>query len=229
MAPLLLLFAALASLVFAPGTVRAGCPSPGGQVGPTDSPLVLDLNGDGIYTTSVYNPVEFDLDGDGLRQLTTWINPQTGDAFLVLDLNGNGIIDSGRELFGNATLLPDGSTAAHGFEALAVYDEPAFGGNGDGTISPRDRIWSRLRLWSDTVYDGHSEPWELSRLRPAGVWTIGLDYVEENRRDGSLNLHWLKGSYVKKIGGSGPPGSPPPIFRAYVVEDIGFYYAEPDF
>lgn len=38
------------------------------------------------------------------------------------DRNGNGAIDSGRELFGDETLLADGKKAAHGFAALAELD-----------------------------------------------------------------------------------------------------------
>ena len=147
----------------------------------------------------------------------------------MLDLNHNGLIDSGRELFGNATLLPDGSTAANGFEALAVYDDPAFGGDGDGMITHRDRVWRRLTLWSDLNYDGISDRPELSRLATAGIRAIGLQFVEVNRRDGSLNLHWLQGTYVKRIDGTkGMSRLKRPILRAYTVEDIVFYFSDPE-
>lgn len=207
-------------LVLFPLAASGLCPNPGP---PPSSPLVVDLDGGGIHTTSIFMPVRFDLDADGFQEETTWVNPGTGDAFLALDLDGNGVIDDGRELFGDATLLPDGREAANGFEALAVYDEPAFGGDGDGMISPGDGVWNRLRLWWDFNYDGFSEPWELMPLPAMSVGAIGLEFVELNHTDGNLNLRWLKGSYVKRIERptTFPPG--PPVLRVYDVEDILFY------
>ena len=63
------------------------------------SPLVLDLNGDGLAISNVGNGVAFDLLARGNSVRTAWI--QDDDALLVLDVNGNGVIDSGSELFGN--------------------------------------------------------------------------------------------------------------------------------
>ena len=40
-----------------PTMASATCPT---------SPLVLDLNGDGIQTTDLFSPVSFDLNGDGI-------------------------------------------------------------------------------------------------------------------------------------------------------------------
>lgn len=51
------------------------------------------------------------------------------------------MINSGRELFGDSTLLSNGSTARHGYEALAEFD-----GNGDGIINADDETFSRLKL-----------------------------------------------------------------------------------
>ena len=55
------------------------------------------------------------------------------DGFLVRDINGNGTIDTGRELFGDNTLLSDGTIAANGFEALADLDS-----NADGVVDVND-------------------------------------------------------------------------------------------
>lgn len=214
-------------LLALPIMVEAACPRPGAPPPePHSCPLVLDLNDDGIYTTSIYDPVQFDFDGDGITSPVTWINPQTGDAFLVLDLNGNGTIDSGQELFGNATLLPDGSQAANGFEALSMYDTKALGGNSDGRISPEDRAWRQLRLWRDLSYDGHTDFWELMSLRQAGVDEISLEYVEVNERDGNLNYRWLRGAFIKRIDPPEQRDDIPPIYRAQDVEDIFFYSSE---
>ena len=101
-------------------------------------PLTLDLDGDGIETiaASVTNPVLFDHDGDGLKTGTGWISPD--DGFLVMDRNNNGVIDSGRELFGDSTLLYTGGAAADGFAALAQEDT-----NQDGVVNSLDANWCR--------------------------------------------------------------------------------------
>lgn len=76
-------------------------------------PLVLDLDGGGITTSGVdpLHPILFDQDGDGTRTGSGWI--AAGEAIVVRDLNGNGLIDSGRELFGDSTILTHGPNAGH--------------------------------------------------------------------------------------------------------------------
>ena len=83
------------------------------------SPLVLDLDGDGIVETHKENStVYFDHDNNGLAESTGWVGAD--DGLLVRDLNDNGQIDNGTELFGNNSVLSSGATAANGFEALAL-------------------------------------------------------------------------------------------------------------
>lgn len=78
------------------------------------SPLVLDLDGDGIVETHKENStVYFDHDNNGLAESTGWVGAD--DGLLVRDLNDNGQIDNGTELFGNNSVLSSGATAANGF------------------------------------------------------------------------------------------------------------------
>jgi hypothetical protein len=154
------------------------------------SPLVFDLDGDGIGTTAVdVSPVYFDLDADGAVDELGWIAPRTPDAFLWLDLNANGAVDNGAELFGNFTQLPDGQRAENGFEALAQYDLPELGGNGDGRINSDDNIWLRLALWSDWNHDGLTLRSEITPLSESGVIAISLRYTPRGWIDEQGNLH----------------------------------------
>ena len=61
------------------------------------SPLILDLDGDGVETLGQDTGVFFDHDANGFAQLSGWVAPD--DGLLVWDRNGNGQIDDGSELF----------------------------------------------------------------------------------------------------------------------------------
>jgi len=164
------------------------------------TPIILDITGRGFHLTSSENGVLFDLAGNGHLAKVSWTDASSGNAFLALDRNGNGQIDTGKELFGNFTDQPR-SDDPNGFLALAVFDNPTNGGNGDGVIDEHDAIWSRLRLWIDENHDGISQPEELHTLSELGVYSIGLKYVQTRRYDEFGNIF----RYMGKLNPDGEP------------------------
>ena len=148
------------------------------------TPVLIDVLGNGFQLTSATNGVVFNLLPD-LPVKIAWTTPDTDDAWLALDRNGNGLIDSGEELFGNATpqAQPPLGIDKNGFLALAEFDQSANGGNGDGVIDPNDAIFTSLRLWKDQNQNAVSEPSELHTLPELGLATLELRYKESRNTD----------------------------------------------
>ena len=147
-------------------------------------PIVVDLTGDGFPLTSAQNGVKFDFFGDGRPHQLAWTATGANVGWLALDLNGDGAIQSAKELFSNVSPQPDPKPMARlGFRALAVYDQPASGGNHDGVIDQKDAVFSRLRVWVDRNHNGISEAGELLTMQQAGIQSISVHFNDSRWTD----------------------------------------------
>ena len=133
------------------------------------SPLVIDLNNEGVKFTDTGSNVKYDF-GYGLRA-THWIANTKSVALLALDLNRNGTIDNFAELFGDRTPGPDAKGADDGFLTLSKYDD-----HKDGRIDKQDKVYKNLLVWNDLNGDAVSQADELQPLSAVHVASIDLNY-----------------------------------------------------
>ncbi|NQZ33646.1 MAG: cadherin-like domain-containing protein [Oceanospirillaceae bacterium] len=154
------------------------------------TPLILDLDQDGVQTIGIDAGVLFDIDADGVKDSTGWVS--NSDGLLVHDLNADGVINDASELLGEHTVKQDGSKAKDGFDALADLDS-----NNDGVFNAEDDSYSKLQVWKDANSDGVSQAHELFSLLDVGVASINLDNsaVSEISNDNwtGLRSQWSDG------------------------------------
>lgn len=179
------------------------------------SPLVLDLDGDGIELTSLAaSGAYFDIDNDGLAERTGWVN--SDDGLLAFDRDGDGKITSGNELFGYGETYSGGfkesivgptrgtsdlvdSTGLDidfesGFALLGAFDT-----NADNVIDSSDFEFNALRIWRDLNGDGVSQEGELQSLTQAGVASIDLNATRVNETNAG-NLITDRSTYTTTDG-----------------------------
>ena len=154
-------------------------------------PLILDLDGDGIETTTVADGKYFDHGQDGFAESSAWVGKD--DAILAMDKDGNGEIDNGNEIFGDNYIKSDGNKAKSGFDALSDLDT-----NKDGIINSEDEAFSQLKLLKG---DG-----TLLSLEDAGITSIDLTNTETDIVDENGNTQGSTGIFTKTDGTTGEIG-----------------------
>ncbi|WP_447863805.1 calcium-binding protein [Kluyvera sichuanensis] len=159
----------------------------------TTSPIILDLDGDGIETRGLQDGIFFDHDGNQFAENTGWVGAD--DGLLVLDRNNNGEIDTGQELFGSNTRLNDGSLAKNGYAALQELDS-----NQDGIINQDDEAWQQLQVWQDRNGNASVDEGELLSLEDAGIAAINTGYKNSNLVDQQGNAHKQTGTVIMQDG-----------------------------
>ena len=181
----------------APGETISSVAAATGAAGSLKTPLVLDLDGDGLELTSLaQSKAYFDLDANGFAQKTGWVTG--GDGLLAIDVNGNGNIDNVNELFGSTE--PYGKATTDGFDALSALDS-----NSDGKIDASDEKFADLRVWIDADEDGYTDSGELKTLGEVGIESISLTTSSSGTTIAG-NLVSDVAAYTKAGGGTGTVG-----------------------
>ncbi len=159
----------------------------------TSSPLVLDLDGNGVRTRAAAEGVHFDVAATGNTGASMgWVGQ--GDALLVRDRNGDGRINDGRELYGVGTQNDQGQRMGNGFAALALEDS-----NHDGKIDASDEHFKDLKLWVDANHDGKTDIGGLRGLAESAIVELNLAHVVSDKVDQG-NLVGLVGSFRSADG-----------------------------
>lgn len=166
------------------------------------SPIAFDLEGKDFNDafTDVEHGVVWTFYPDHPAVRLSWTNPDRNIAWLAYDRDGNGKVKDASYLFGNLTwsplseqeqkqILSDKQAGVvlpyktDGFKALAVWDRPENGGNGDGKLDASDAIWSKLRLCVDHEHNAQMYFKNCQTLEEDGIKSISLSYIPSGRID----------------------------------------------
>ncbi|MGZ6005557.1 MAG: beta strand repeat-containing protein [Candidatus Saccharimonadales bacterium] len=151
------------------------------------TPIVLDLNGDGVSSLSISAEVQFDLHANGQKVHTGWVS--SSDGLLTLDRNHDGLVNDGSELFGSSVTLANGQKANDGYAALRELDS-----NSDNSITKSDTQWANLKVWVDKNSDGISQVDEIQTLDSLGITKLDLTAQTASLNDNG-NVIGLTSSY----------------------------------
>lgn len=158
------------------------------------SPLVLDLNGDGIETTERNHL--FDLEGNGNMSKISGLGKD--DALLVFDPNNNGIYgETGLELFGNSTDIHgtgQKGNFANGFDALRAYAALHLG---EAAVADNVLDANELRALEERAGLRLNVDGETKTLSEKGVTEIRLDFLESDKVDEFGNEFRQISSFVR--------------------------------
>lgn len=171
--------------------VRVQYTPPDGHDGGGRSPIVLDLDGDGVeLVSSGTSASSFAVDASGTIRRWGWVGAD--DGLLAYDHDHDGIIDRLDEI------------SFVGYDAAATTDleglRLAFDTNHDGVFDALDDKWSDFVVWQDADGDGVSDAGELKTLDEIGITGIGVlsdwqgQTVSGNEIHGFADFTWGDGS-----------------------------------
>lgn len=152
------------------------------------TPVVLDLDGDGIELLDISAGVSFDWNGDGRSVASGWIGGD--DGFLAYDFDGDGVIRYGREL----AFKDYDPQATTDLEGLRSFDS-----NNNDRLDQEDEAWKDFGVWQDSNSDGIGDPGEFTSLDNLGIASISLTSDEQMRMEEG-NIVFGNGTYQKTDG-----------------------------
>ncbi|MEZ5697138.1 MAG: calcium-binding protein, partial [Sphingomonadaceae bacterium] len=156
---------------------------------PSDDPLVLDLNGDGLVSRGV-GATYWDNDGDLFGEKSGWLSGE--DGFLVHDANGDRSITAD-ELFGGPGLS--------GYDELSEWDS-----NGDGIVNADDLNFTDLQIWRDANENGVTDAGELHQLAAFGITAFSLNAHATNITTANGTIIRAESFYARADGTTGALG-----------------------
>ena len=134
------------------------------------TPIVLDLDGDGVELLSVEEGAVIDY-GQGFVA-SAWMS--SDDALLVYDYNNDGQITEANEFV--FTMWGTNSDVSTDMQALAAYFDADANGVKDGVLDANDTAWSYFGAWQDLNVDGVQDEGEFAYLADWDITGIALSY-----------------------------------------------------
>ena len=158
------------------------------------SPVILDLDGDGVELLGIEEGVTFDWNRDMVAESSGWV--AADDGFLVYDHNHDRAVTRADELI-LKEYLPGATTD---LEGLTAFDS-----NNDGIFNKEDKAWSDFGVWQDKNSDGISDEGEFHTLDEAGIRDIELK-SDGNEREIAGNTVFGSTVYHRENGSSAEVG-----------------------
>ena len=151
---------------------------------PTVTPVIIDLNGNGIEYSSIGESILTPYFGQDLTPIS-WVSKDDGIVVYDQDSSG-GVTDSTEFVLTNWG--EDGSVETD-LEALSSY----FDSNKDGVFDASDETYNQFGIWQDSNQDGIQQDGEFSKLAELGIKSIGVTYLNESKAytaaDGDVQVY----------------------------------------
>ncbi len=178
----------------------------------TVSPIVLDLDNDGVELVSLrQSTISYSM-SDAVDTIRTgWVGAD--DALLVLDRNRDGTISGRSEI----SFMEDVPGAVSDIEGLAAFDT-----NHDGYFNTGDARFAEFQVWQDRNQDGVSQSEELRSLADTGVRAVGLTrtLTGESAEGAADNVITATAEMVRTDGSIGVAGDVTFAYLEKRVEEL---------
>jgi hypothetical protein len=151
--------------------------------GGSGDPIILNLDGDPVATTSLAgSSAFFNVLNNGQSVQTAWTTADEG--FLVYDPDDTNSVTSAANLVSS-------------FAELETLDS-----NGDGVLNASDAAWSDLKVWINSAGDGVFQSGDLYSMSALGIAAIDLDPTTVNATDNG-NTILQESTFVFTNGSTG--------------------------